>query len=54
MEIEREVIESARRAWNIMEAIFTPDPEFFEPESSDFDSFYDQLIGHLLEEENQI
>lgn len=53
MEIEKEVIEAARRAWNVMEAIFSSEPDFFEPESVEFELFYDQLVGHLLEEETQ-
>lgn len=53
MQIEREVIEAARLAWNIMEGVFSEDPEFFEYGSSEFEIFYDQLVGHLLEEETE-
>ena len=53
MELETEVIEAARRAWNVIEGIFESEPDFFDTDSTEFYIFYDQLVGHLLEEETQ-
>ena len=54
MKVSNEVVEAARRAWNVMEGLFSANPDFFEPESGEFELFYEQLISHLLEEEKEV
>ena len=53
MEINEQIVESARLAWNIIDSIFEEEPSSFESDSTEFKLFYDQLIGHLLEEETE-
>ena len=48
-----DVVEASRRAWNQLEGLFQKDPEFFEPENTEFALFYEQLLVHLLAEEKE-
>lgn len=53
MQVTDEIIDSGRRAWNQLESIFAKNPDYFEPDSTEFAIFYEQLVSHLLEEETE-
>ena len=45
---EDRVVESARRAWNILEGYLDDTPEFFEKQDlPEFFSFYQKMMNHL-------
>ena len=51
--VNEDVVEAARKSWNTLEGLFTQDPEFFEPNSTEFNAFYQNLLLHLMSEERE-
>lgn len=52
MEMEKDIIESARQAWNIISASLDDEPKIYL-DVKEFEVFYGEILKSLLEEEQE-